>query len=604
MEFALLVEFYERISATRKRLEILDILSKLFLELKKKTEKAEDLERIVYLTQGMLFPEIMEQPKLGLAEKTLLEFLTRYYAIELKTAKVILRKCGDLGDTGQKLAEKGKGKKSQITSFMGMEDSSSDSLSIFDIYEKLKEIGEISGNKSIDKKYSKLKWLFARCNPKMIKYLLRIITSTLRVGVSDPSIMNALAMAYLGDKEYRLDIERAYNVYPDLGLIARKTFENGLDGLKEISITLGIPIRMMLASRLEYTQIFSKLGGDKFFSEYKLDGERLQIHKNGNNIQIFSRQLKKITKMYPDVVESIRKNIEADKCIIEGEAVAMDSFYEKMLPFQVLITRKRKYDIDEMVKKVPVCLFVFDILYLERNGNKEIVMDYPFLERRKILDEILIKTDNFKRVDGKMINSTQELLEYYNHARKQNCEGIMNKSIDPNNSVYKAGNRGYLWVKLKSLEAGKMTDTIDVTPIGAMWGKGRRVNQYGVLLMAVLNKENQKYEFITQCGTGFSDADIEIFSDLFEPIVIDHCPSNVVCSEKPDIWLKPHIVMEIAGDELTISPKADAGKNYKGKINESGYSVRFPSFQRIREDKSVKDITSVKEIIDLFQTQG
>ncbi|MBD3354279.1 MAG: ATP-dependent DNA ligase [Candidatus Lokiarchaeota archaeon] len=601
MDFGILVEYYDKVESTRKRLEIIGYLTELFKKLKENPKEADDLEKIVYLTQGTIYPTIMEQPKLNLAEKSLMDFISSYYAVNVSKVENILKKTGDLGDTGQKLAEKKSGKKSQITSFMGMQE---ETVSVADIYNKLEEISKIQGSGSLDKKESKIHWLLARCKPLMVKYLMRIITSTMRLGVSDPTIMDALAIAYLGDKDHRTDVERAYNVHPDLGLIARKVYDKGLKGLEEVKIQIGTPIRMMLASRLNYNQILPKLGGEKFLSEYKLDGERLQVHKDGSNVTLFSRRLTNITEQYPDVREVIKKSIKAEKIIIEGEAVAMDPFYEEMQPFQVLITRKRKYDIEEMVEKVPVCLFVFDILYIERDGKEETVMDYPLLERRGIIKDVLDESEKIKLTKGKFIESTDELVEFFKEARAANAEGIMNKSIDPEESVYKAGNRGFLWVKLKSLEAGKMTDTIDVVPIGALWGKGKRANQYGTLLVAVYNEENGKFELLTRVASGFSDDDLTRFLNLLEPFKTKSLPNSVICSEKPDVWFKPGLVIEISGDELTISPKADAGKNYNNQVREKGYSVRFPVFQRIRNDKEIFDITTVDEIVELYELQG
>ncbi|MHA1821281.1 MAG: ATP-dependent DNA ligase [Promethearchaeota archaeon] len=632
--------------------------------------KLGDLEKVIYLTQGRLFPEIYEQPKIGLADNTLMDYISKYYAVDIGYIKKKLRKSGDLGVVAEEIAKSQQKKGSQLMEYLNIKN---EPLSISQIYEKLSEISEISGTKSVEKKFNKIKWLFARCSPVMVKYLIRIIKSTLRMGVSDATIMDALADAYLGDKKYRVDIERAYNLYPDLGKIARIVLEGGLDVLRDFKVQLGVPIRMMLASRLNYQQILPKLGGTSF-SEYKLDGERLQVHKDGNTVRIFSRQLKSITDQYPDVAESVRKNILADKVIIEGEAVAMDPFYEEMRPFQVLITRKRKYNIKETLKQVPVCLFLFDILYLEGyNGNIDnidftdvfgsnpnedlkpdtsdktansdttenpekidnsdksnkinptsqilnddfiedikgiltsdkpiMAMDLPFLKRRAILKAIINETKQIKQVYGKMIYHTTELVEFFKYARSINCEGLMNKSIDPEKSVYKAGNRGYLWIKLKSLEAGKLSDSLDVTPIGAIWGKGRRANRYGALIVAIYNPEQDRYEALTKVASGFSDDDIDEFMKLFANVVIDHCAENVVCSEKADVWFKPHYVIEIVGDELTISPKADAGKYYQGKVYESGYSLRFPVFQRLRDDKSVEEITTVDEIIKLYNLQ-
>ena len=607
MEFSKLVNCYDNISSTRKRLEILGYLAELFEDLKNNPEEAKDLEKIVYLTQGTIYPTMSEQPKLGLAEKILLGIISRYYTTDIKKSQDILKKTGDLGSTAEILAKKRKGKKGQLMNFQGFGGaitSKDDTLAISDIYDKLAEISAISGNESQKSKEKKLRWLLSRCKPIMLKYLMRIITSTLRVGVSDPTIMDALAVAYLGDKAYRSEIERAYNVHPDLGFVARILYKEGLDGIKRIKIQVGMPIRMMLASRLEYKQILPKLGGKSFISEMKLDGERLQIHKNGKEVKIFSRKLTNISHQYPDVVKSVLNQVSAENVIMEGEAVAMDAFFEKMLPFQVLITRKRKYDIDEMVKKVPVCLYLFDILYLESDGKKEIVMDYPMLKRRKLLKSIIKQTQQIKNVEGKIINSTEELVEYFKYARSINCEGLMNKSLDSKNSIYKAGNRGFLWIKMKSMESGKMSDSIDVVPIGANWGKGRRANLYGVFLVAVYNKENEKFELLTRVATGFSDDDLNYFFNTLQEVQSDKKPNNVTCSEVPAVWFKPNMVLEIVGDELTISQKSDAGKLYKGKINNSGYSVRFPVFQRLRDEKTIWDATSVEEIVGMYKSQN
>ncbi|MHA1338817.1 MAG: ATP-dependent DNA ligase [Promethearchaeota archaeon] len=604
MELKKLVECYEKISATQKRLEILDYLTDLFKYIKEHKEEAEDLEKVIYLTQGNLYPEMSETPKLGLAEKLLLSAMSHYYGISINVLQKKMRELGDIGSMGEYFAKKQSKSLAQITSFLPSEDNKEDKLTVSDLYKKLEEIASISGPGSVEKKINKLNWLFARSSPLMIKYILRIITSTLRVGVSDPTIMDALANAYLNDKAYREDIERAYNVYPDLGYVARQLHEKGLEGVRNIKAQVGIPIRMMLASRLPYTQIIEKFGGKTFLSELKLDGERLQVHKDGNKIKIFSRRLTNITDQYPDVAEEVRKQVKIDKCIIEGEAVAMDPLYENMLPFQLLITRKRKYDIKKKIEEVPVCLFVFDVLYIERDGIEEIIMDYPLLKRREILKKIVNETNKIKLVEGRFISSTEELVEYFKYARSINTEGLMNKSIDPEKSIYKAGNRGYLWIKLKSLKAGKMTDTLAVTVIGALWGKGKRVNTYGTLLVAVYNEENDKFEYLTRVASGFSDDDLDLFMKILKTYRTNNQPNNVICSEKPDIWFNPGVIIEISGDELTISPKADAGKYYNGKINETGFSVRFPVFQRIRDDLDLYNITKVDELVDLYEIQN
>jgi DNA ligase-1 len=328
--------------------------------------------------------------------------------------------------------------------------------------------------------------------------------------------------------------------------------------------------------------------GSPFVAEYKLDGERLQIHKIGNNVILFSRRLLDISDQYPDVCQVIRENIRTDNVIFEGEVVAMDAVYEKMLPFQVLSQRRRKYDIDNIAKEIPVCLYVFDLLKI---GNESYV-DKPLPERRKILEKIVQERDELKLVKSVLINSTDELLEFFNKARSEGTEGIMAKSID-NNSIYQAGNRGYKWLKLKSLEGGKLKDTIDVVIIGAFYGKGRRTGVYGTYIGAVYEPENDNYIAFTRFFSGLTDELSETLTKDMEKYIIQKKPSNVICEDKPDIWLKPEVVMEITGDEITVSDK----------FARLGFSMRFPVFLRLRPEKGPKDITTAEEIKELYETQ-
>jgi DNA ligase-1 len=585
MRFNNLAILFSELENTTKRLEMIDILSKFFARIKKSKDFG-DLDKIIYLLQGQLAPNIKQFPKMGIAEKMIIEALSIHSGVDAKRIKEVLVKKGDIGAAAELILSKKKKQKS-LFDYHENDESLDSSLEISELYSELKKIALSEGAGSHDTKLGILRGLMRKCSPLETKYLLRIITSTLRVGVQSPTIIEGLALAFTDVKENKDYIEKAYALYPDLGEIARILAEKNLEEVKKISIEYGTPILSMLASREIYTDFMSRLGSP-FVAEYKLDGERLQIHKIGNKIILFSRRLLDISDQYPDVCQVIRENIRTDNVIFEGEVVAMDAVYEKMLPFQVLSQRRRKYDIDNITKEIPVCLYVFDLLKI---GNESYV-DKPFPERRKILEKIVQERDELKLVKSVLINSTDELLEFFNKARSEGTEGIMAKSID-NNSIYQAGNRGYKWLKLKSLEGGKLKDTIDVVIIGAFYGKGRRTGVYGTYIGAVYESENDNYIAFTRFFSGLTDELSETLTKDMEKYIIQKKPSNVICEDKPDIWLKPEVVMEITGDEITVSDK----------FAKLGFSMRFPVFLRLRPEKGPKDITTTEEIKELYETQ-
>jgi len=584
MIFNNLSQLFSQLEGTRKRLEMIDLLSNFFKEIKD-SKKFEDLDKIIYLLQGQLAPNIKQFPKMGLAEKMIIEALSVHSGVDADRIKKVLVKKGDIGAAAELILSKKKKQKSLFD--YNLNEGLQTSLEIPELYSELKKIALTEGAGSHDIKLGILRGLMRKTTPLETKYLLRIITSTLRVGVQSQTIIEGLALAFTGLKENKDFIERAYTLYPDLGEIAKLLAEKGLEDVKKIDIEYGIPIFSMLASREVYTEFIARLG-TPFVAEYKLDGERLQIHKSGDNVILFSRRLLDISDQYPDVCQVIRESVKAKNLIFEGEVVAMDPFYEKMRPFQVLSQRRRKYDIKEIAKEVPVCLFVFDLL---KFGDESYV-DKPLPERRKKLEEVVEERDELKLVESSLINSTDELLQFFNKARDNGTEGIMAKSIQ-DDSIYQAGNRGYQWLKLKSLEGGKLKDTIDLVVIGTFYGKGRRTGVYGTYIGAVYEPENGTYIAFTRFFSGLTDELSESLTRDMENYKLNKKPQNVICEDKPDVWLKPEVVMEITGDEITVSDK----------FATLGYSMRFPVFQRLRPEKGPKDITTVKEIKELYETQ-
>jgi len=583
MKFNKLAQLFSELESTTKRLEMIDILSDFFRKLKEKGD-FEDLDRVIYLLQGQLVPNMKQFPKMGIAEKMIIEALSIHSGIEGKKIKELLVKQGDIGATAELILSKRKKQKS-LSDFN--EKTIATSLELSDLYLELKKIALTEGSGSHDIKLGILRGLMRKSSPLETKYLLRIITSTLRVGVQSPTIIEGLTLAFTGSRANKEFVERAYSLHPDLGEISKVLAEKGLEEVKEIEIEYGIPILSMLASRDIYTEFVNRLG-IPFIAEYKLDGERLQIHKNGENIILFSRRLLDISDQYPDVCDIIKDSIKADKVIFEGEVVAMDHVYEKMLPFQVLSKRRRKYDVEDISKEVPVCLFVFDLL----KYGEESFVDKPLPIRRKKLEEIIRERDELRLVKSVIINSTEELLDFFKIARSEGNEGIMAKSIQED-AVYQAGNRGFLWLKLKSLEGGKLKDSVDVVLVGAFYGKGRRTGVLGTYVGAVYDPETDKFIAFTRFFSGLTDEMSESLTKDMEKYKTERKASNVICEDSPDIWLQPEIVMEITGDEITISDK----------FSTLGYSLRFPVFQRIRHEKAPKDITTIEEIKELYDTQ-
>jgi len=495
MKFNKLAQLFSELESTSKRLEMIDNLSKFFREIKA-TGEFEDLDRIIYLLQGQLVPNIKQFPKMGIAEKMLMEALSIHSGIESKKIKEVLVKQGDIGATAELILSK---RKKQRSLFDYDEKNVTTSLELSDLYSELKKIALTEGAGSHDTKLGILRGLMRRISPLETKFVFRIITSILRVGVQSPTIIEGLAQAFTGSRDNKEFIEKAYSLHPDLGEISKILAEQGLEKVKEITIEYGIPILSMLASRDIYTEFVNRLG-TPFIAEYKLDGERLQIHKNGENVILFSRRLLDISEQYPDVCETVRGSIKAHKVILEGEVVAMDHVYEKMLPFQVLSKRRRKYDVDDISKEVPVCLYVFDLLKFE----EESFVDKPFPKRRNKLEEIIEERDELRLVKSVMVNSTEELLDFFRKARAEGNEGIMAKSIQ-DDAIYQAGNRGFLWLKLKSLEGGKLKDSVDVVIVGAFYGKGRRTGVLGTYIGAVYDPNTDKFVAFTRFFSGLTD---------------------------------------------------------------------------------------------------
>lgn len=572
------MEVCEEIEATTKRLEMTDLLVKLF----KKTP-AELIDKVIYLIQGKIYPDFVGI-KLGIAEKLAIKAISQAYGVDKNEVLRDFKRLGDLGTVAKELAAK----RTQAV-------LASAPLTVERVHETLDEIAKASGARSQEAKIGLLAGLLSDANPKEAKFIVRTVTGKMRLGIADMTILDALAIAYTGEKENRKHIERAYNTSSDLGDVAKTLATSGLEGIKNYKIRVGRPIRMMLAQRLASAdEILNKLGGEAA-CEWKYDGERIQIHKKGKEVILFSRRLENITEQYPDVCATVREHVQCNEAIIEGECVAVHPDTGELLPFQELMHRRRKYGVEDAAKRFPVSLFLFDVLYIDG----EDLTQQEYIVRRKKLEEIVLCDERIRLTEMLRTSDLSEVERFFEHAIEAGCEGLILKAL---NGVYQAGARGWLWIKLKRSYQSKMVEPIDVVVVGAFHGRGRRSGSYGALLAAVYDKENDVFTTISKVGSGFKDEDLENLPKMLSPYEIEHVHPRVKSEIEADVWFTPSVVMEIIGDELTLSPVHTTAF---GKIREgAGIAVRFPRFTgRWRFDKSPEDATTVEEIVEMYKSQ-
>lgn len=468
---------------------------------------------------------------------------------------------------------------------------------VSEVYDTLDTIAKTSGAKSQETRNLLLSKLLAEATPGEAKYIARMATGTLRLGIADMTVLDALAIAFTDSKASRVDVERAYNLSSDIGLVAKTLASGGLDAIKKFRIRVGDPIRPMLAQRLTSAgEILEKLGG-KAACEYKYDGERIQAHKKGDNVQLFSRRLEDITTQYPDVCDLVKKYLRAKDAIIEGECVAIDTDTGDFRPFQELMHRRRKYGIEDMIRKYPVGLYAFDVLYSE--GKDLTTAPYP--QRRKVLLEIIDQSDRVKLAEALVSSDVNEIETFFEKAIEAGCEGLVMKSVS-DESPYQAGARGWSWIKLKRSYQSRMVEPIDVVIVGAFKGRGKRGGTYGAILVAVYDEDVDSFRTICKVGTGFTDEALSKMPKMLEQYQMPHRHGRVDAILHADVWFTPARVIEIIGDEITLSPIHTCARDSIKKG--SGLAVRFPRFTgKWREDKSPEDATSTQEIVDMYKKQ-
>jgi DNA ligase 1 len=578
VDYVVVAEAYRDLEQASGRLMLIDRLSALLAE-----TPQELLPTVCYLCQGLVAPEFAGVD-LGLAEKLALRAVATATGVEPETVVAELREAGDLGQAAEQL-------------LTATAQDRKPRLQVAAVVDTLHEIASAEGPGSQGRKLDLLAGLLALATPLEARYLLRLVTGNLRLGIGTPTILDALAQVYAGSRKDRPVLERAYNICCDLGLVAETLASGGLAAVEELRVRPGNPVRVMLAQRLsDAGEILARLGG-QCTAEYKYDGMRLQAHRTADGeIELFTRRQERVSSQFPDVVELLQTGLGPREAILEGEVVAYDAAAGELRPFQEVMFRRRKHGIAEAARDVPVGLFCFELLYADGEDFTEL----PYLDRRARLAEAVTLSDRLRLTTALDVETETALEAAFEQAVADGSEGLVCKSIGPN-AIYQAGARGWLWIKLKRDYRTELADTVDLVVVGAYAGRGRRRGTYGAVLLAAYDPETELYQTVGKCGTGFSDAELAALPARLAGHVRTERPARVDSHVPADVWFEPSQVVEVLSAELTVSPNHTAGW---GQLKEdAGLSMRFPRFTgRWRDDKEPQDATTSQQLVELYRT--
>ncbi len=578
MKFSLVADTLGYMEETTKRLELTQHLVDLF-----KITPPEIIPKVVYLLQGKLRPD-HEGIEVGVAEKIAVKALSKSTGIPVKKIDHEYKKAGDFGQVTATVLEQ----KTQTTFLK-------EDITVERVYDTLFKIAELKGNRSQDMKMKYISSLLNDASPIEGRFIAKIITANLRLGIADYTILDALSIAFTGSKENRPLLEHAYNVCSDLGRVAESVARSGTEKLKHFQVSVFSPIRPMLAERVKSPLEAHEKMGQEFAAEYKLDGERVQIHIQKEKIVLYSRSLENITSYYPDIVEKIGKSIRAKEVILEAEAVAINENTGEFLPFQELMHRRRKYKIAKAVQEYPITVNLFDILFFDGKS----CIDVPYKERRHALETLVTEDAFVKVMPMTLVKTDDEVEDFLENAINVGCEGLMLKHLD---SPYRAGARASNWLKLKREYRNELGDSLDLVVVGAFYGRGRRTGKYGALLLSAYDEEEDMYPSVCKVGTGFTDESLDQFYQILSDKISVKKDPRIESGLEADVWFEPEVVIEIIASEITLSPihKVNLDKIRKG----SGLALRFPKFTgKIRFEKTPENATSANEIMTMYNNQ-
>ncbi|KIL70848.1 hypothetical protein M378DRAFT_155782 [Amanita muscaria Koide BX008] len=607
--YAALAHTFSLIEATTKRLEKTAILTAFLLLVIQRSEKGDyrSLLQAVYLCINRLCPDYVGI-ELGIGESLLIKAIGESTGRSLSVVKADLKREGDLGLVAMN------SKASQKTLFKPKP------LTLSFVFANLKEIAMTAGHSSQAKKVSIITKLLAACQNHEAKYIVRSLEGKLRIGNAEQTVLVALAHAAVlaeirrADKKWNYDkiapkleeaastLKAVYSELPSYDEVIPALLEHGIDNLREkCKLRPGVPLKPMLAKPTKAIgEVLDRFEGKHFTCEYKYDGERAQVHKlEDGKIAVFSRNSEDMSLKYPDLVEQLPHAVkETTKTfVLDAEAVAIDRTTGKLMPFQELSKRKRK-DVKLEDIQVRVCLFGFDLLYL----NGEPLLQKTLRERRELLqahfDTVPFEFQFAKSSDNETVEDIQSFLE---ESVKDGCEGLMVKMLESDASFYEPSRRSVNWLKLKKDYLAGVGDSLDLVVVGGYYGKGKRTNVYGAFLLACYDSDSEEYQTICKIGTGFSEEMLQSHYETLKPLELTKVRGDIkIGSAKPDIWFEPKMVWEVLAADLSLSPIYTAAQ---GLVEERGISLRFPRFIRIREDKSADDATAPEQIAEMYERQ-
>jgi DNA ligase-1 len=570
MTFAELATYLDRLEATRSRNELVKTLAELYA----RTSPVE-IQPVTYLIQGRLVP-FFEPVEIGMGEKLVLASIAQASGRPVAEVTTLFNTQGDLGVVAERLSS----------------GSPAETPSITEAHSRLMEVAASSGTGSVERKRTLFASLLRDLDARSAKHLVRMALGRLRLGIGDPTVLEALSFAKQGDRSMRPLLEAAYNRTSDLGLIAKTFWAEGEGGIAALKITVGRPIRPQLAERLPNPEaVIKKLGS--VVVQPKYDGIRVQLHKHGASVRVFSRNLEDFSLMFVELVEAA-KRLKDRTLILDGEAIGYNPESEEYLMFQQTASRRRQHGIEEAAASLPLVAFVFDVLY--RNGKD--LTPLPYRARYELLHDVLGESRVLTPAPLSVAETAEELTTTLLDNISKGLEGVVVKRMD---SPYQAGARNFNWVKLKRTTSGQLNDTVDLVLLGYYFGKGKRTDfGVGALLAGVYDSEHDRFDTITKIGTGLSDAGWREIHQRADGLQVKDRPARVRSLLTPDVWLKPEVVVEVLADEITPGTNHTAGK----VGDRPGFALRFPRVVSFRAaDKRPEDATTVKEIVEMFEQQ-
>ena len=519
-----------------------NILAELF------SEAEEDLEELTRFTRGEVFPA-WDNTKTNIGPALVYKAISNFAGVPEDDVKEKVAEVGDEGVACEQVVRGGK-KQSTVLGFDG--GSSEEETTVGDVYESFQDIAEMSGSGSQKRKVEALSTLLSGMTPLETRYLVRIPLKTMRIGVGDGTVRDAISIAF--DVPASV-VEKGYMMSNDYGQVARVAKEEGVEGLENIKMTVGQPVQPMLAkSDDEVDDIIEELG-EEVACEIKYDGARLQIHKDDDEVRLFTRNLTEQTEALPDVVNEVKEKVDDEKVILDSEVIAYED--GKSLDFNEMQKRlNRKHDVEDKKEEINLEIEVFDVLY--RNGN--VLIDKPLKERREIMDEVYPDP-----VVNHPVSTEQDIHDAREMAVNRDNEGVMVKRMD---SSYEPNNRGKKWIKVKP-EA----ETIDCVVVGGKWGKGDRKGNVGTYRIAVKNGDD--FVEVGKVGNGMTEEQLEELTEKFE--------SLVTSEDGLEVDFRPEVVFEVSYEEIQESP-------------DGTLSLRFPVLSRVRETKSAEEADTLSRL--------